>query len=90
MFTGRVEGTVVSTAKDSRLTGIKLLLVRMIESGKPTKLVVAGDATRQAGMGDFVTLIGSTEAALMFRGKLPPCDMAITGFIDHYNLKEED
>ena len=89
MFTGRVEGTVVSSAKDSALTGVKLLLVRMIENGKPTKLMVAGDATSQAGMDDFVTLIGSTEAAMMFRGKLPPCDLAITGFIDRYNLTEE-
>ncbi len=88
MFTGRVEGTVVSTVKDSALVGVKLLLVRLIENGKPTRLVVAGDATRQAGMNDFVTLIGSKEAALMFRGVLPPCDVAITGFIDDYNLKE--
>lgn len=88
MFTGRVEGTVVSTIKDPALVGVKLLLVRLIENDKPTKLIVAGDATRQAGLNDFVTLISAKEAALMFRGMLPPCDVAITGFIDDYNVAD--
>jgi len=89
MFTGKVEGSVVATVKDSSLLGIKLLLVRMCKNGKPGKLVVAGDSTRQAGVGDFVTLIGSKEAALMFGDIQPPCDMAITGFIDQYNIEIE-
>ena len=87
MFTGKVEGSVVATVKDASLCGIKLLLVRMTENHRPGRLVVAGDATKQAGEGDFVTLIGSKEAALMFGDALPPCDMAITGFIDEYNLE---
>lgn len=86
MYTGRVEGTVISTVKDPALVGIKLLLVRLIENGRPTKLIVAGDATRQAGLNDFVTCIGSKEAALLFRDIVPPCDAAITGFIDDYKL----
>lgn len=89
MYTGRVEGTVVSTVKDPALVGVKLLLVRLIENGKPTKLVVAGDATRQAGLNDFVTCIGSKEASLIFRDVNPPCDVSITGFIDEYNVVED-
>lgn len=85
MYTGRVEGTVVATVKDEHLEGIKLLLVRVIENGKDKNLIVVGDATRQAGIGDFVTLVGSKEAALLFRMTLCPCDAAITGFIDDYN-----
>ncbi len=89
MFIGRIEGTVVSTIKDPALVGVKLLLVRLIENDKPTKLIVAGDATRQAGLNDLVTLISAKEASLMFRGILPPCDVAITGFIDDCNLAQE-
>ena len=87
MFTGKIEGTVVSTVKDPALTGVKLMLVRLSENGKQGNLVVAGDATRQAGVGDFVTMIGAKEAALMFGDVKPPCDIAITGFIDDYNVE---
>ena len=48
MYTGRVEGTVVSTVKNERLTGIKLLVVRLIENGAEKERIIAGDATRQA------------------------------------------
>ena len=85
MYTGKVVGSVVSTVKDEGLVGIKLLLVQNIENGKPGKVIVAADQTRQAGSGDFVYLIGSKEAGLMFRKGLVPADAAIVGFIDEYN-----
>jgi microcompartment protein CcmK/EutM len=88
MLTAIVEGTVVSTIKDPGLTGIKLLLVRMIEDGKYGKLQVAADQTRQARDDDFVTCISSKEAALIFAHPYPPCDLTITGFIDEYNLEK--
>ncbi len=78
-------GSVVSTVKDEGLTGIKLLLVQPIENGKPGKVIVAADQTRQAGSGDYVYLIGSKEAGLIFRSGLVPADAAIVGFIDEYN-----
>jgi microcompartment protein CcmK/EutM len=85
MYTGRVVGSVVSTVKDEGLLGIKLLLVQTIENGKPGKIIVAADSTSQAGEGDFVYLIGSKEASLIFRKGLVPADAAIVGFIDEYN-----
>ena len=85
MYTGEVSGTVVSTIKAPGLEGVPLLVVRLIENGKKTKLQVAADATRQAGLGDFVYLIGSKEASNMFRKPLVPVDAAIVGFIDDYN-----
>jgi ethanolamine utilization protein EutN len=84
MYIGRVEGNVVATVKDERLTGIKLLVVRLIENGVPKGRIIAGDATRQAGVGDLVYMIGRKEAVLMFDCK-PACDAAIVGFIDDYN-----
>jgi ethanolamine utilization protein EutN len=85
MYTGRVVGSVVSTVKDEGLLGIKLLLVQTIANGKPGKIIVTADSTRQAGEGDFVYLIGSKEASLIFRKGLVPADAAIVGFIDEYN-----
>jgi ethanolamine utilization protein EutN len=85
MYTGKVVGSVVSTIKDAKLRGIKLLVVQMIENGKPTKLIVATDQTRQAGPDDDVYLIGSKEASLIFRDGLVPTDATIVGFVDQYN-----
>lgn len=87
MYTGRVIGTVVATKKYETLTGIKLLVVETIENGKPAKSIIAADATRQAGAGDLVYLIGSKEASLLFRQKLLPVDAAIAGFIDEDNAE---
>ena len=85
MYTGKVAGTVTATVKDENLKGIPLLVVRLIENGKETELIIAADSTRQAGLGDFVYLIGSKEAARMFRKPLTPADAAIVGFIDDYH-----
>jgi len=85
MYTGKVVGSVVSTVKDEGLVGIKLLIVQRIDNGQPGKTLVAADQTRQAGNGDYVYLIGSKEASLIFRKGLVPADAAIVGFIDEYN-----
>ena len=84
MYTGEVVGSIVATVKVPNLEGIPLLIVRLIENGKPKNMIVAADSTRQAGRGDFVYLIGSKEAARMFRNILPAADAAIVGFIDDY------
>ncbi len=85
MYTGVVAGSVVATVKDSALEGIPLLVVRKMENGKEAGLIVAADQTRQAGRGDFVYMIGSKEAARIFRVKRIPVDVAIVGFIDTYH-----
>ena len=84
MYTGEVIGSVVATVKEENLEGITLLVVQVIENGKRTRKVIAADSTHQAGYGDFVYLIGSKEAARVFRKKLTPADAAIVGFIDSY------
>ncbi|MEA5003732.1 MAG: EutN/CcmL family microcompartment protein [Christensenella sp.] len=84
MYTGEVAGCVIATAKDENLENIPLLVVRLIENGEKKGCIVAADATRQAGRGDFVYLIGSKEAARMFRKQYTPVDAAIVGFIDRY------
>lgn len=87
MYTGKVVGSVVCTQKDPALVGIALKLVEVIENGKAVKTIVASDATRQAGDGDMVYLIGSKEAGMPFldQNKLNPTDASIMGFIDEFN-----
>ena len=86
MYIGEVVGCVVATVKEPNLENIPLLVVQLIEKGKKTRMIVAADATRQAGRGDFVYMIGSKEAGRMFRTKRMPADSAIVGFIDSYNV----
>jgi ethanolamine utilization protein EutN len=85
VYTGRVTGTVVASVKEENLQRVPFLTVKLIENGEDAGTIVAADSTRQAGPGDFVYLIGSKEAAKMFRRDLCPVDAAIVGFIDTYN-----
>ena len=87
MNIGRVEGTVVCTVKTGSLDGLKLMVVRQIVNGLVKGLVIAADATRQAGRGDMVYMIGRKEAALMLDLKdPPPSDLTIAGIIDPETL----
>lgn len=87
MYTGVVVGSVVATVKDPALEGVPLLVVQKIENGKEAGMIVAADQTRQAGLDDWVYMIGSKEASRIFRVKRIPVDVAIVGFIDDYNEK---
>ncbi len=87
MNIGRVEGSVVCSIKTPTLDGIKLLIVRQIVNGQDRGLVIAADATRQAGNGDVVYMIGRKEAALMLdTADPPPSDLTIAGIIDPETL----
>lgn len=85
MRTGKVVGSVVASVKNENLTGIKLLAVQLIDDDMPGKVIVAADATRQAGIDDFVYLMESKEAGLLLRRENTPVDASICGFIDFYN-----
>ncbi len=85
MRTGKVVGSVVSTIKNQNLTGIKLLVVQIINDGVPAEAIIAADATRQAGTGDYVFIMESKEAGLLLRSEYIPADASICGFIDSYN-----
>ena len=86
MVTGEVVGCVVSTAKAEGLRNVPLLVVQLMEKGQRTQMIVAADATGQAGQGDFVYLLKAREASRIFRRELVPSDATIVGFIDSYNL----
>ena len=82
MYAGEVVGCVVSTAKAEGLRNVPLLVVRRADR---QELLVAADATGQAGPGDRVYLVGAREASRIFRRPLVPADASIVGFIDSYN-----
>ncbi len=79
MYIGEVVGCVVATVKESGLDNIPFLVVQLIEKGKKTKMIVAADATRQAGRGDFVYLIGSKGAGRMIRTRRTAAGAAKVG-----------
>ena len=85
MYIGKVVGNVVCTPKHPALTGIKFMIVRRYVAGKPAELLIAGDSLQQAGVGDYVYMVDSTEGAASFRRGLTPIDMSLVGIIDHYN-----
>lgn len=81
---GRVIGTVVATTKYEGLQGVKLLVVQPLDrAGRPTgRPAVAADATRQAGPGHLVFVVGSREAAQAMPEVFVPVDLAVTGIVD--------
>lgn len=85
MKLARVIGQVVSSVKDERQTGHKLLLAQPVDvDGRPLdRAVVAIDAA-QAGVGDYVLLLAEGKSARQLMGSVDaPCDAILVGVIDH-------
>ena len=83
MLIARVIGTTVSTVKDEKLTGRKLLIVRQTDEhgdlvGKP---YVAID-TVDAGVGDLVLTAAGSSARQTAITKDTPVDAVIMAMID--------
>jgi len=84
MRLGRVIGNVVSTQKNDKLQGAKLLLVQPISSNaEPFGTVVLAIDAAQAGLGDTVLLVIEGRAAInALRRPGAPVDAAILGIVD--------
>jgi ethanolamine utilization protein EutN len=83
MYLGIVTGTVVAERKAAGLEGKKILLVQPVDEHKnAVGDVQAAVDTVQAGVGDFVYLVGSREAALALDPFFVPVDAAIVGIVD--------
>lgn len=83
MIIGRILGTVVSTQKDERLLGKKLLIVKPInlDGTDQPGYVVAVD-TVGAGFHEKVMVVGGSSARMAEGNKDCPVDSAIIGVID--------
>ena len=80
MILGTVVGNVVATRKMEQLTGYKFLLVRP-EYGDRDKLLVAGDNTLSAGIGEMV-LVTTDQTTQYALDKEVPIDALIVGIVD--------
>ncbi len=88
MLIARVVGTTVSTIKDEKLTGRKLLIVRQTDEhgvafGKP---FVAVD-TVDAGVGDLVLTAAGSSARQTAITKDRPVDAVIMAVIDSLEVE---
>jgi ethanolamine utilization protein EutN len=90
MLLGRVVGTVVPCVVYEGLQGVPMLVVQPLDrTGQPEgRTIVAADATRMAGPGEFVYYEGGREAALALDPTFVPVDHAIIGIVD--GLHRED
>ena len=90
MIIARILGTVVSTQKDERLSGKKLLIVRPInvDGSDTTGYVVAVD-TVGAGFHERVLVVAGSSARLAQGMKDVPVDAAIVGVIDTVDVPLE-
>jgi microcompartment protein CcmK/EutM len=88
MLIARVIGTTVSTVKDEKLTGRKLLIVRQTdEAGSPVgKPYVAVD-TVDAGIGDLVLTAAGSSARQTAITKDRPVDAVIMAVIDSLEVE---
>jgi microcompartment protein CcmK/EutM len=91
MLIARVIGTTVSTMKDEKLNGKKLLIVRQTDEhgegiGKP---YVAVD-TVDAGIGDLVLTCAGSSARQTTQTKDTPVDAVVMSIIDSLELAGEE
>jgi len=83
MIIARILGTVVSTQKDERLHGKKLLIVKPVnlDGTDQSGYIVAVD-TVGAGFHEKVIIVGGSSARMADGNKDCPIDSAIIGVID--------
>lgn len=90
MLVGRVVGSLVSTQKNAKLEGIKLLLVQPLDlAGAPLGGAVLALDSVDAGVGDRVLLVQEGKAAqqALDRGTAA-VDAAVVGVVDSVSLAD--
>jgi len=89
MIIARIIGTVVSTQKDPRLSGKKLLIVRPLNvDGSETSGYVVAVDTVGAGFHERVLVVAGSSARLAQGMKDVPVDAAVVGVIDAVDIVE--
>lgn len=87
MIIARIMGTVVSTQKDERLQGKKLLIVKPINlDGTDQSGYAVSVDTVGAGFHEKVIVVGGSSARLAEGNKDCPVDSAIIGVIDEIDF----
>ena len=90
MFLAKVRGTVVSTSKDERLVGFKLLVVsRLGIEGDYVGLPQVAIDTVGAGVGETVIVTGGSSARFAAARSDAPIDSTIGGIVDAVEIGQE-
>jgi microcompartment protein CcmK/EutM len=88
MLIARVIGTTVSTIKDEKLQGKKLLIVRQTdERGAPSGKPFVAIDTVDAGVGDLVLTAAGSSARQTTITKDTPVDAVIMAVIDSLEVE---
>ncbi|MGA3170733.1 MAG: EutN/CcmL family microcompartment protein [Chthoniobacteraceae bacterium] len=93
MILARVEGSVVATKKNAKMTGSKFLIVRplVLDSPQATEFkpgsstIVAVDALG-AGKDEIVLVVQGSSARLAAEDKDSPVDAVIIGIVDSVDV----
>ena len=87
MYLARVIGTVVSTSKDERLVGFKLLVVqRLGVEGEYLSYPQVAVDTVGAGVGETVIVTGGSSARFAASRSDAPIDATIVGIVDSVEI----
>jgi len=87
MLIARVIGTTVSTIKDEKLTGRKLLILRQTdETGTPSGRPYVAVDTLDAGIGDLVLTAHGSSGRQTSLTQNSPVDAVIMAVIDHLEV----
>ncbi len=89
MQIARVLGTIVSTQKEPSLTGVKFLLLQLLDQeGQPRpEYEVAADSIG-AGIDEWVLVARGSAARQIPRGEQRPIDAAVIAIIDSINVSD--
>jgi ethanolamine utilization protein EutN len=93
MILARVEGSVVATKKNARMTGSKFLVVRPLVVDSPaarefkpgTSTLVAVDSLG-AGEGEVVLVVQGSSARLAGNDRDAPVDAVVIGIVDTVDI----
>ena len=87
MLLAKVVGTVVSTRKDPKIAGFKLLLLQQVdpETAKTSGHVVAVDAVG-AGVDEYVLYASGSSARQTVMTKDRPCDAVVMAIVDSWEV----
>ena len=90
MIIGRVIGNVWATRKEDSLNGLKLMVVRRLDSGlsERQESFVAVDCLG-AGIGERVLVVTGSSARKALHNQEAPVDAGIVGIIDEVEIRPE-
>lgn len=96
MILARVEGSLVATKKNAKMTGSKFLVVRPLVMDSPAarefrpgqSTIIAVDALG-AGEGEVVLIVQGSSARLASDDKDSPVDAVVVGIVDTVDMGRE-